>query len=76
MIIKNKYWAILTVFTFLFYVKSFSIAVDSLENNYNLPYPYIQNSSSGLFMNNPSNLNTQVNYDITNNQYLFQKRLG
>ena len=72
----NKYWAILTVFTFLFYVNSFSIVVDSLENNYNLPYPYLQNSSSGLFMNNPSNFNTQINYDITNNQYLFQNRLG
>ena len=27
-------------------------------------------------MNNPSNFNTQINYDITNNQYLFQNRLG
>ena len=76
MIIKNKYRILLTVFTLLFHVNSFSLVLDSLENNYNLPYPYIQNSSSGLFMNSPSNFNTQINYDIINNQYLFQNRLG
>ena len=37
MIIKNKYRILLTVFTLLFYVNSFSIVVDSLENNYNFP---------------------------------------
>jgi len=76
LIIKKKYRILLTVFTLLFHVNSFSLVLDSLENNYNLPYPYLQNSSSGLFMNNPSNFNTQINYDIINNQYLFQNRLG
>jgi len=50
--------------------------IDSLENNYNLPYPYNSNSSSGLFMNNPSNFNTITNYDLKNNQYIIQNRLG
>ena len=43
---------------------------------YNLPYPYNSNSSSGLFMNNPTNFNFITIYDIKNNQYLMQKRLG
>ena len=58
-------------------VKGFSAPIiDSLENNYNLPYPYNSNSSSGLFMNNPSNFNTITNYDLKNNQYVIQNRLG
>ena len=58
----------------IFNVKS--ITIDSLENQYNLPYPYISNSSSGLFMKQPSNLNFKTIYDPVTNQYLIQKRLG
>ena len=77
MVEKNIYKLLLV---FLFIVTSFvnvvSANLDSLENQYNLPYPYNSNSSSGLFMNNPSNFNFTTIYDIKNNQYLMQKRLG
>ena len=53
-----------------------SANTDSLENQYNLPYPYISNSSSGLFMSNPSNFNFITTYDLKNNQYLMQKKIG
>ena len=65
------------ILTLTFNVRGFSAPIiDSLENNYNLPYSYNSNSSSGLFMNNPSNFNTITNYDLKNNQYVIQNRLG
>ena len=65
------------LFTLFFNVKSYSSSIiDSSDNNYNLPYPYNSNFSSGLFMNNPSNFNTITNYDLKRNQYIIQKRLG
>ncbi len=73
----NQYTLIsFILFTFIFNVSSHSITLDSLENNYNLPYPYNSNYSSGLFLNNPSNFNTITNYDVKNNQYIIQRRLG
>jgi len=63
-------------FTFSSLISVKSITLDSLENQYNLPYQYIPNSSSGLFMNQPSNFNFQTTYNPETNQYLIQQRLG
>ena len=77
MIINNIYKLFLV---FLFVLISIFSAVsanpDSLENQYNLPYPYNSNSSSGLFMSNPPNFNFITTYDLKNNQYLMQKKIG
>ena len=63
-------------FTFSSLISVKSVTLDSLENQYNLPYQYIPNSSSGLFMNQPSNFNFQTTYNPETNQYLIQQRLG
>ena len=71
----NKFFLVF-FFTLISIFNVKSTTIDSLENQYNLPYPYISNSSSGLFMNQPSNLNFKTIYDPVTNQYLIQKRLG
>ena len=71
----NKFFLVF-FFTLISIFNVKSITIDSLENQYNLPYPYISNSSSGLFMKQPSNLNFKTIYDPVTNQYLIQKRLG
>ena len=76
---SNKIQYFLTVsfvFALLFSVDASGFTIiDSTENN-TLPYPYSPNQSSGLFLNTPSNLNLNINYDPQNNYYLFNKRLG
>jgi len=77
--LSNKIQYFLTVsfvFALLFSVDASGFTIiDSTENN-TLPYPYSPNQSSGLFLNTPSNLNLNINYDPQNNYYLFNKRLG
>ena len=77
MIINNIYKLFLVFFFVLISIlNAVSANPDSLENQYNLPYPYNSNSSSGLFMSNPSNFNFITTYDLKNNQYLMQKKIG
>ena len=71
----NKFFLVF-FFTLISIFNVKSTTIDSLENQFNLPYPYISNSSSGLFMKQPSNLNFKTIYDPVTNQYLIQKRLG
>ncbi len=63
-------------FTFGSVISVKSTTLDSLENQFNLPYPYISNSSSNLFMNQSSYFNQEIIYDEKNNQYLIQRKIG
>ena len=63
-------------FTFGSVISVKSTTLDSLENQFNLPYPYISNSSSNLFMNQNSYFNQEIIYDEKNNQYLIQRKIG
>ena len=63
-------------FTFGSVISVKSTTLDSLENQFNLPYPYISNSSSNLFMNQNSYFTQEIIYDEKNNQYLIQRKIG
>ena len=63
-------------FTFGSVISVKSTTLDSLENQFNLPYPYISNSSSNLFMNQNSYFKQEIIYDEKNNQYLIQRKIG
>jgi cell surface protein SprA len=41
-----------------------------------LAYPFFGNQSGGMFMNTPGNIKSHVNYDILNNQYTLQHKIG
>jgi len=41
-----------------------------------LANPYFDNKSGGMFINNTGNIKSQVNYDILNNQYTLQYKIG
>jgi cell surface protein SprA len=41
-----------------------------------LAYPFLGNQSGGMFMNTPGNIKSQVSYDILNNQYSLQNKIG
>jgi len=41
-----------------------------------LAYPFSGNQNRGVFMYDPPNIHNQVKYDITNNQYLIQNKIG
>jgi len=64
------------VFTLFLNVRAFGYSPADSTENYNLPFPYNTNYNSGLFLNTPSNLRPIINYDILNNQYLFNNRVG
>ena len=67
---------LILVFTLTLNVSAFGYSPADSTENYNLPFPYNTNYNSGLFLNTPSNLRPNVNYDIQNNQYLFNNRVG
>ena len=64
------------VFTLFLNVRAFGYSPADSTENYNLPFPYNINYNSGLFLNTPSNLRPIINYDILNNQYLFNNKVG
>ena len=41
-----------------------------------LSYPFFGDQSGGMLMNAPGNIKSHVNYDILNNQYTLQNKVG
>jgi cell surface protein SprA len=53
-----------------------STNVSGQSSDSTLAYPFLGNQSGGMFMNSPSNIKSHVNYDILNNQYTLQHKIG
>ena len=70
-IIRNHSLLLLVFALFFANVHVFGQSSDS-----SLAYPFSGNQSGGMFMNTPSNIKSQVNYDILNNQYTLQRKIG
>ena len=45
-------------------------------NNTTLSYPFYENKNRAIFMRSPSNIFLDINYDLINNQYIFQNKIG
>ena len=41
-----------------------------------LAYPFSAGYNGGMFMYTPPNISSEVNYDLTNNQYFIQTKIG
>ena len=50
--------------------QSDSIATDTLK------YPFANNKTGGLYLNNPKNVKDKVEYDAKNSSYIFTKKIG
>ncbi len=66
---------------------NYNIAVDdtSVSDTTNLKFPFNDvkdqnyfenNNNSGMYLNNPGNINTEIVYDPTTNEYHFKKQIG
>ena len=70
--------------TRLFLKNSPNFPPDTNPNDTTLPFPFPDNSgdpygdqqNGGLYMNTPSNIKTEVEYDGTNNQYILRSGMG
>jgi len=63
--------------SFLFFALIFSVSVlGQSASDSSLAFPFSGSQSGGLFMGTPPNISSEVNYDLTNNQYFIQNKIG
>ena len=72
---KSFYYNILIVFT-LFASTNLYAQSDTLATDTTLAFPFSNSQSGGLFLNTPPNINSTVQYNLANNQYLIQPKIG
>ena len=72
---KSFYYNILIVFT-LFASASLYAQSDTLVTDTTLAFPFSNNQTGGLFLNTPPNISSTVQYNLDNNQYLIQSKIG
>ena len=72
---KSFYYNILIVFT-LFASANLYAQSDTLATDTTLAFPFSNSQSGGLFLNTPPNINSTVQYNLDNNQYLIQSKIG
>src|SRR5574344_222207 len=53
-----------------------SLAYNPFSYPDSLKYPINDSSNSPLYLNNPSNITTSVEYDALNNEYIITKKIG
>ncbi|MBG65192.1 MAG: cell surface protein SprA [Flavobacteriales bacterium] len=61
------------LFVFIF-SKHIDIQAQIIDTS--LYFPFQNNQSGSIFLNEPSNFNLQTTYDISNNNYIIQKKIG
>ena len=61
------------LFVFIF-LKHIDIQAQIIDTS--LYFPFQNNQSGSIFLNEPSNFNVQTTYDVSSNNYIIQKQIG
>lgn len=78
------YFIIIVIFALALPFSGFAQDVPAIDTSGSLPYPfadqpafgYTKQDSTKIYLNNPNNITTEIEYDPILGQYVFYKKIG